>query len=1332
MKFNKNRQGRRGLVLSVLLILSVALLLGTMMLATAAEDPQTYSLTLRFDLYDDIGEEGSTGIKVELAAGTPIDIDAIIADHPYVADMLADYVLGEDGYIGLPADGLMPAADLTITAQYAMEPFTITWVIGDTTVTDTVRYGELPVFPNGTPEKAPDAAYIYTFKGWDTDPVAAYGNATYTAQFDTTPNSHTVTFLYGDGLSYEVTVPYGAAATAPTEGLDKSPSAQYTYTFAGWDKDFSSITEQTTVNAVYTETLRRYTVTFTYGDGQSSEVTVEYGSAAEAPTEGLEKADTADHFYTFAGWDKDFSNIQGDLTVNALYNELPFKCTVTFIYGDGQTAHVTVDYGTAAEAPTEGLEKAETAQYTYTFAGWDQDLSSITSDMTVNAIYTENLRQYTVTFVYGDGKTMEVIVDYGSGATAPAEGLEKTETVQYTFAFAGWDKDFANITENTTVNAVYTETLRRYTVTFTYGDGKTSSVTVDYGTAATAPTEELEKPETADYFYTFAGWDQDFSNVQGNLTVNALYDEHPFKCTVTFVYGNGQTSEVIVDYGTAVTAPTEGLEKAPTTDYFYTFKGWDQDLTQVTDHMTVNALYDEHPFICTVTFVYGDGKTTEITVRNGEAATAPTEGLEKSATAQYTYTFAGWDQDLSSVTANMTVNAIYTETLRQYTVTFVYGDGKTMEVIVDYGSGATAPTEGLEKTETVQYTFTFAGWDKDFSNIQGETTVNALYTETLRKYTVTFHYGDGKTSSVSVDYGTAATAPTEDLEKASTADYFYTFAEWDKDFSNITGDLTVTALYNELPLRCTVTFVYGDGQTSEVVVDYGAAVTAPTEGLEKAETVQYTYAFKGWDQDLTRVTGHMTVNALYTETLRKYTVTFTYGDGKSDKVEVEYGKGATAPANTAKAPTAETVYTFQSWDKAFNNITGDLTVNAVYTEAPRKYTVTFNYGDGKSDKVEVEYGKGATAPTNTDKTATAQYTYTFKSWDKAFNNITGDLTVTAQYTETLRKYTVTFNYGDGKSDKVTVEYGKGATAPTNTDKAADDAYTYTFKSWDKAFDNITGDLTVTAQYDKVAIELPTEPETTVSEPETTVEPETTTPDPEVTTTPTEDTSEPDPEVTTPPADDTNEPTTDTAPVGSETETKPVEDGCGGSWIWIIVLLVVVAGVVVAIILIRKKNDDSNGTTPPPAAPAEPKPEAPAPEAPAKSTKPLFTPLSAPPAEPVAEEPIEIVEAVSVEEVDTLMTDTVAAHLLEASDEKSGVGKMGIINVGVISTVYQAGDTVDLADLQAKGMLDASVGRLKVLASGTLDKPLTIKADAFSVQAIKMITLTGGHAVKLGK
>jgi ribosomal protein L15 len=128
--------------------------------------------------------------------------------------------------------------------------------------------------------------------------------------------------------------------------------------------------------------------------------------------------------------------------------------------------------------------------------------------------------------------------------------------------------------------------------------------------------------------------------------------------------------------------------------------------------------------------------------------------------------------------------------------------------------------------------------------------------------------------------------------------------------------------------------------------------------------------------------------------------------------------------------------------------------------------------------------------------------------------------------------------------------------------------------------------------------------------------------------------------------------------------------------------------------------------------------------------PLFIPLGQEPEEEEIPTEIETMDAVAAEDVDKLMSDKVAQNLLESSSESGGSGKMGIINVGLISAAFQAGEVVDLKALQAKGMIDGNVGRLKVLASGVLDKPLTIKASAFSVQAIKMITLTGGHAVRL--
>ncbi|MFR7881462.1 MAG: uL15 family ribosomal protein [Christensenellales bacterium] len=48
------------------------------------------------------------------------------------------------------------------------------------------------------------------------------------------------------------------------------------------------------------------------------------------------------------------------------------------------------------------------------------------------------------------------------------------------------------------------------------------------------------------------------------------------------------------------------------------------------------------------------------------------------------------------------------------------------------------------------------------------------------------------------------------------------------------------------------------------------------------------------------------------------------------------------------------------------------------------------------------------------------------------------------------------------------------------------------------------------------------------------------------------------------------------------------------------------------------------------------------------------------------------------------------------------------------------------------MIDKNVCFVKVLARGIIDKPLIVKAQDFSLDAAKMIQLTGGKVVLLNK
>ena len=64
--------------------------------------------------------------------------------------------------------------------------------------------------------------------------------------------------------------------------------------------------------------------------------------------------------------------------------------------------------------------------------------------------------------------------------------------------------------------------------------------------------------------------------------------------------------------------------------------------------------------------------------------------------------------------------------------------------------------------------------------------------------------------------------------------------------------------------------------------------------------------------------------------------------------------------------------------------------------------------------------------------------------------------------------------------------------------------------------------------------------------------------------------------------------------------------------------------------------------------------------------------------------------------------------------------------------FDEGETVDIAKLIARGLVGKSAGKVKVLARGVMTKRLIVIADKYSIQAVKMIALAGGHAEQIGK
>ena len=87
---------------------------------------------------------------------------------------------------------------------------------------------------------------------------------------------------------------------------------------------------------------------------------------------------------------------------------------------------------------------------------------------------------------------------------------------------------------------------------------------------------------------------------------------------------------------------------------------------------------------------------------------------------------------------------------------------------------------------------------------------------------------------------------------------------------------------------------------------------------------------------------------------------------------------------------------------------------------------------------------------------------------------------------------------------------------------------------------------------------------------------------------------------------------------------------------------------------------------------------------------------------------------------------------EVDEEKIFGNKKGIINIDTISRNFEAGDIVTVNSLKDKKLIDKNVCFVKVLARGIIDKPLIVKAQDFSLDAAKMIQLTGGKVVLLNK
>ncbi len=740
---------------------------------------------------------------------------------------------------------------------------------------------------------------------------------------------------------------------APEEGkvfLGWSRTADGTIQYQ--DKCVVSITgvDSTDVKDLYAQWGTTCTVKFDANDsayygtagGSMSDAEVGIGFTTALPTCGFTRAG-----HTFAGWeDPSVTGVtvkaDNSITIDSTYSGEPITLkakwapsthTVTFKDEDGSLiASTTYNYGVV---PTPAVPtKSPTKESVYTFDGWKDTstentvykdgLPAVTSAATYQATYAASPRPYTVsvsvtdtaggsveassTKNYGEEATITVDLQYGyhiekwkitSGDTVVTKEIGD---VSYTFTVEGTTEVIVEIAKNP------------YTVTVTSSEGGTASAPTGlvYG-------DEAQLSVSPSNGYRFVNWTDSAGDevstdpnykftVMSDVTLNANFTLLSYDISLS----SGEHGSVS---GGDTYKHSESITVTATPDKGYHFVNWTENGTEVstdseytftvTGARNLKANFEINMY--TVTYKNDDGTV----LQESEMPFGSTASYQhmanptKKPTAQYTYTFAGWDNDTTLVTKDITYTAVYTSTVNKYKITFTNEDGTVLQTSeVEYGKFPVYEKDTPTKSATVDETFTFAGWDKEISKVTGETVYKATYTsKPIAKDSINYKYftvafvtnGGSEIVSQLVAEGGVAFKPEEPLRERYTFGGWYIDAALTKPFSFatvITSDITLYAKWIKGSPEIEATYaVVGMGSTT---VDLNNAEDITVEIERSKDNDSIGSHFKGvlidgvevdyYNYELAEDNSSVIIRADAFDGLEagEHTITIVYDDGTAE------------------------------------------------------------------------------------------------------------------------------------------------------------------------------------------------------------------------------------------------------------------------------------------------------------------------------------------------------------------------------------------------------------------------------------------------------------------
>ena len=880
----------------------------------------------------------------------------------------------------------MADADAVIDANYSVNQYTITWKDGDgnTLKTEDVAYGSTPAYTGNTPTKTATAQYNYSFTGWSPAITSVTGDATYTAQFESSVRLYDVYWLNWDNdLLGMNRLPYGETPSYDLDTPTKEGDAQYSYTFAGWDPAVAPVTGDAFYKATFNQVVNKYTITWKDGDGNTLKTEqLEFGEWPEYTGDTPTKTATAEYTYTFKNaWSPEVMPVIADATYTAQFDAAAVSYTLAWNaaggelsgeYTDGETA-----FGTTIVAPTATLTG-------YTFAGWSQDVPATmpAEDVELTAQWTE-IKHDVAVEAGANGQVSVAKVENIGIATASGD---ITATANTGYHFVNWTlpegvtlaEGFAITDATIQINATADEktitanfAVTAYTLAWELNGGEvktagTAAGSVNYGAELTAPLVEKTG-------YAFAGWDPEVATTMPaeDATYTATWTINQY--TISFNSNGGSAVDPITqNYGTAITAPA-----APTRTG-YTFAGWTPAVPEnmPAEDVELTAQWEINTY--KVTFAAGENGSvdlsaienvaygSEVTI-DGNKLTIGTNDVTatpSAQTAEYTYVFVEWANAPATITGTTTITATFSATKRSYTIKFVNGEEELQSEVFEYGvlpayKGAT-PT----KAATAEFTYTFKGWDAEIAAVTGEATYMATFTATKRSYTITWLDDDNsQIDQTVVEYGAmpAHGVPT----KAADAQYTYTFDKWSPSVDYVTGDATYKATYIATVNTYKVMFAAGENGSvdlsaienvaygSEVTID-GNKLTIGTNdvtAIPSAQTAEYTYAFVAWENAPATITGATTITATFSATKRSYVITFKDEDGTVLSAEEWFYGTMPECDEPTKAEDEQYTYAFKAWTPEVVSVTGEATYTATYEATEKPHTPT-DIGDVQGDNVQ--------------------------------------------------------------------------------------------------------------------------------------------------------------------------------------------------------------------------------------------------------------------------------------------------------------------------------------------------------------------------------------------